>query len=72
MFGLLIFWCAVAGLVGLMADKRGRSGFGWTLIAAALTPMVAVALLYLLPDKSDDWTATIEITVVEMTGGSDE
>ncbi|MBT6094418.1 MAG: hypothetical protein HOH04_06015 [Rhodospirillaceae bacterium] len=55
-----------------MADKRGRSGFGWTLIAAALTPMVAVALLYLLPDKSDDWTATIEITVVEMTGGSDE
>lgn len=44
-----IFWLMFSALVGVFASKRGRSGFGWFLIALILSPLIAAILLALIP-----------------------
>lgn len=39
-------------LIGVAASKRGRSGFGWFLLSAFTTPVVAGIALLVLGDKT--------------------
>jgi hypothetical protein len=65
MIGLMIFWCGIAAYVGVLADRRGRSGFGWTFIALIATPFMALPILFLMPERSRGSSVTVEMTVTE-------
>jgi len=57
---LLLLWCgflyllAAASLVPSVAQQKGRSGFGWMLIALLWSPLIALIALAALPDKPVD------------------
>ena len=38
-------------VVGYLASTRGRGGITWTLISASISPIIAGAILMLLPQK---------------------
>ena len=50
---LLLIGLVAAALVARAAVGRGRSGFGWLLLAFLMTPMVAGLLLLLMPDRGE-------------------
>ena len=45
----VVLWFAIAIIVGIAADTRGRNGFGWFTIAVLLSPLIAGLLLLALP-----------------------
>jgi len=46
---IFIFWFFFAIVVGVAASARGRSGFGWFILAVFISPLLAVILLALFP-----------------------
>ena len=50
MFIAVIIWLVVAAVIGSMAGKKGRSGFGWFLIAMLLSPVLALLFLLVAGD----------------------
>lgn len=42
MLGWMMVWFVGAILVGALASKRERSGFGWFLLALVISPLLAV------------------------------
>ena len=50
---LLILWLIFAAIVGAAASARGRSGFGWALLAVLMSPVLALILLVVLPNVAD-------------------
>lgn len=52
-FLLFLFWLAFSIVVGVGASGRGRSGFGWFILAFLFSPLLTVILLFLLPVLSD-------------------
>lgn len=44
-----IFWILFAGVVGIVASSRGRSGFGWFLLSILISPLLGVILVALMP-----------------------
>lgn len=51
---LLVIGLVAAWLVARAASGRGRSGFGWLLLALLMTPPLAGLLLLLLPDRAEN------------------
>ena len=49
-----LFWFVLAIVVGAIAKTRGRSGFGFFLLALVMSPLVAFAILLALSNKSDE------------------
>jgi len=49
--GVFAIWLIFAVIVGIGASGRGRSGFGWFLLAVVISPLLAVVLLFLLPPR---------------------
>jgi hypothetical protein len=47
-----IIWLILTFVIGVAAERRGRSGFGWFLLALFLSPLVAGILLAVFPDKN--------------------
>src|SRR5688572_13922941 len=47
-----LFWLLFAIVVGVVASSRGRSGFGWFLLAVVISPLLAIVLVALLPSLS--------------------
>lgn len=47
------FWLVAAMAVGVVAATRNRSGFAWFVIAAVLSPLLAILLLLALR-RGDD------------------
>lgn len=45
---LIIVWLALAIVIGSIASGRGRSGFGWFLLALLVSPLLAAVLLLLV------------------------
>lgn len=45
---IAITWLFFAVLVGIYADRRGRSGFGWFLLAVLISPLLAGLLCLVL------------------------
>lgn len=50
--GIAALWLIFAIVVGVGASGRGRSGFGWFLLAMIISPLLAVILLFLLPVRT--------------------
>ena len=49
MIGIAFSWLALAIIVGVAANTRGRSGVGWFLLAAVISPLIAGLLVLALP-----------------------
>ena len=46
---IFFFWFVGSIIVGVAASARGRDGFGWFLLAALLSPLLAGVLVLVLP-----------------------
>jgi hypothetical protein len=51
MYYLLVPWVLLAGLVGWIAAKRGRSAFTWAFLSLIFSPSV-LALLVAMPQRA--------------------
>jgi len=51
---LLIIWGVMALLVGIVADRRGRSGLGWALLALVFSPLLAILFLLVMRNVAAD------------------
>jgi hypothetical protein len=49
-----IFWVGFAIIVGIFASRRGRSGFGWFLLSALISPLLAGLLVLVLANLKDE------------------
>ena len=45
----VLFWLMFAIVVGIIANSRNRSGFGWFLLSVLITPVLALILVLCLP-----------------------
>jgi len=52
MITIIFFWLLFALAVGMIASNRGRSGFGWFILACLISPLLAVILVMLCADLS--------------------
>jgi hypothetical protein len=46
---VLFIWLIISVVVGVAANSRGRSGFGWFLISVFLSPILALLFLLVFP-----------------------
>lgn len=46
---LLFFYALFAVAVGAVASGRGRSGFGWFLLALIISPVISIIIVLILP-----------------------
>jgi len=53
MFGIIFFWLALAVIVGVTANTRGREAVLWFFLAAIISPLIAGLLLLVLPRKDN-------------------
>ena len=51
--GLAFTWLMFTIIVGVAANTRGRSGVGWFLLAALISPLIAGLLVLALPWRRD-------------------
>lgn len=49
---VFFIWLLFAIGVGAIASKRGRSGFGWFIVSAILSPLIGVILVLIMKDLS--------------------
>lgn len=49
MYVLIFIWLALAVIVGVAANTRGRSSAVWVLLAIVISPLIAGLLLLALP-----------------------
>lgn len=54
-----LFWFACAIGVGVLADSRGRTGFGWFLVAVVLSPLLAFILVLVCRDVKKEADANL-------------
>jgi len=52
MEGLIFFWFGLAIAIGIFASNRGRSVFGWFLLACIISPLLALILLAVTTNRS--------------------
>lgn len=52
MLAIIFFWLVFSIVVGVMASGRGRSGFGWFILACLISPLVAGVFLLLMTNKA--------------------
>ncbi len=60
MFEIAFFWLGFAIVVGVFASRRGRSGFGWFVLALFFTPVLVGLLLAVLPKQLTAAEAALE------------
>lgn len=51
MEAIVLFWLVLAVIVGVAANTRGRSGIGWFVLAAIISPLLAGLLALALPGR---------------------
>ena len=49
---IFFFWLILSIAIGIGAASRGRSGFGWFLLSIVISPLIALILLALMPNKA--------------------
>lgn len=61
---IFIFWFVAAIIVGVIASNKGRSGFGWFVLALFISPLLAGILALVLSSKNagDEPASVIEGT----------
>lgn len=53
MIAIIFFWLLFALVVGMIASSRGRSGFGWFLLACLISPLLALIILLVSASRGD-------------------
>ena len=53
MFWIIPFWVALAFIVGLVANRRGRDGINWFMFALVVSPLFAGLLVWALRRPDD-------------------
>jgi len=48
---IFLGWLVFSVVVGVAASSRGRSGIGWFLISAILSPLIGMVLVLVLPKR---------------------
>jgi hypothetical protein len=48
---MIIMWLFFSALVGIVADRRKRNGFGWFVLALFISPLFAGLLVLVLPAR---------------------
>ena len=51
MIAIIFFWLLFALVVGMIASSRGRSGFGWCILACLISPLLAGIILLLSANR---------------------
>jgi hypothetical protein len=51
---IVFVWLVLAGLVGLFANSRGRSGFGFFLLSAVLSPLLGFVIVLVSKDLNEE------------------
>lgn len=49
---IFLFWLLFSIVVGAVASSRGRSGFGWFLLAMLISPLLAIIFVALAPSRA--------------------
>jgi hypothetical protein len=49
----LLVWLVISFIVGVAAQRRGRSGSGWFFVSFLLSPILALLLLLVFPSLRD-------------------
>src|SRR5260370_12701663 len=68
MIGILIFWLIFAIVVGVAADARGRNGVLWFVLAAIISPVLALILLLVQPDLKQSASGMLAAAAFEPAG----
>lgn len=58
---ILFFWFLLAIVVGVAASRKGRSGFGWFVLALFISPVIAGLLVLLVSDQREPGPPTDEL-----------
>jgi hypothetical protein len=48
---MIVMWLFFSALVGIVADRRKRNGFGWFVLALFISPLFAGLLVLVLPAR---------------------
>jgi hypothetical protein len=48
---IVLFWLGLSIVVWAAASSKGRSGFGWFLLAIVISPLIAGLLVLVLPSR---------------------
>lgn len=51
---IIVLWIGLAIVIGMAASSRGRSGFGWFIVALCLSPLLGGVLLLLMKNVKED------------------
>jgi len=49
---VLIVWLVLAVLVGVLAQSRGRTGFGWFMVSVMLSPLLGLLIVLVIENKT--------------------
>ena len=49
-----VFWLGFSVIVAILASRRGRNGFGWFLLSALISPLLAGLLVLVLGNLKEE------------------
>ncbi|MCU0940119.1 MAG: hypothetical protein MUC86_13525 [Burkholderiaceae bacterium] len=62
-----VVWLGLCILVGVLAARRGRLGFGWGMLSVVFSPVLIGLLVLVLPDRSAAARAAADATPTPAT-----
>ena len=65
----VLFWLMFAIVVGIIANSRNRSGFGWFLLSVLISPVLALILVLCLPSPERAETRSTPKATTAPRGG---
>jgi len=68
---IALFWLALSVVVGVAASSKGRSGVGWFLLAAIVSPLIAGLLILALPSRKPPTPQPVTIVPAAQATSSD-
>ena len=57
----VLVWLMFAIVVGAIAPSKGRSGFGWFLLATLISPLIAILALIVVPNLKPEQLREAEL-----------
>lgn len=64
---MFITWLVLSAVVGIVAQLKNRSIFGWVLLSLLISPLISVLILILLPIKQIVVKETEKVEVKKAT-----
>lgn len=61
MEAVIVVWLLLSVVVGVLARRKGRSWFGWTLLALVLTPLIGLPVVLLVKPGKPKLAVTMRV-----------